>query len=169
MLKLCIAAFVTATLSLPGSMYAQPRTDAVLQSILTAHADPAFKSIVSEPQVYRCQVIYTRINRDKTNQPNFKNYYYNYDPSLYFNPASMVKMPLAFLALEKLNALKIKGVTKYSAIQYDSSRAKQTTAYQDSTSANGLPSIAHYIKRAFLISENDPYNRLYQFVGATGY
>ncbi|MDB5193897.1 MAG: hypothetical protein JWQ96_3460, partial [Segetibacter sp.] len=35
----------------------------------------------------------------------------------------------------------------------------------DTSAANGLPSIAHFIKRALLISENDPYNRMYQFVG----
>jgi hypothetical protein len=35
----------------------------------------------------------------------------------------------------------------------------------DSSAENSYPSIAHFIKRAFLISENDPYNRMYQFVG----
>jgi len=35
----------------------------------------------------------------------------------------------------------------------------------DKTSPSGYPSLAHYIKKAFLISENDPYNRFYQFVG----
>ena len=37
--------------------------------------------------------------------------------------------------------------------------------YADSSAENKKPSIAHFIKRAFLISENDPYNRLYQFMG----
>jgi hypothetical protein len=37
--------------------------------------------------------------------------------------------------------------------------------YADSSSKNKKPSIAHFIKRAFLISENDPYNRMYQFIG----
>lgn len=77
----------------------------------------------------------------------------------------MVKMPLAFLSLEKLNQLKVKGVNKYTPILFDSSFPGQVTMYKDSTSANQLPSIAHFIKRAFLISENDPYNRMYQFVG----
>jgi hypothetical protein len=36
---------------------------------------------------------------------------------------------------------------------------------RDSTSENEKPSMAHFIRRAFLISENDPYNRMYQFVG----
>jgi hypothetical protein len=84
---------------------------------------------------------------------------------MYFNPASMVKMPLAFLSLEKLNRLNIAGVNKYTNIQFDSSQPWQTAMHNDSGSKGGLPSIAHLIKRAFLISENDPYNRMYQFVG----
>jgi hypothetical protein len=31
--------------------------------------------------------------------------------------------------------------------------------------ANGLPSMEHFVKRVFLISENDLYNRFYQFLG----
>ncbi|MDB5207381.1 MAG: hypothetical protein JWR72_2456, partial [Flavisolibacter sp.] len=56
-------------------------------------------------------------------------------------------------------------IDKYTTLQFDSSHAGQRTLYKDSTAANGLPSIAHFIKRAFLISENDPYNRMYQFIG----
>jgi hypothetical protein len=37
--------------------------------------------------------------------------------------------------------------------------------YKDSTSQNQLPSIAHFIRKAFLVSDNDAYNRMYQFVG----
>ena len=32
-------------------------------------------------------------------------------------------------------------------------------------SETGLPSIAHFIKKAFLVSDNDAYNRMYQFIG----
>ncbi|HEX8333171.1 MAG TPA: serine hydrolase [Segetibacter sp.] len=144
---------------------AQPKTDAFLKSLLEQNTHPVFKKVLQQPQTYRLQIIYTQIDRDKKNVPSFKNYYFNYDPKLYFNPASTVKMPLAFLALEKLNEMKIKGVNKYTPIQFDSSYKGQKTAYKDSTSANGLPSIAHYIKKAFLISDNDAYNRFYQFVG----
>jgi hypothetical protein len=77
----------------------------------------------------------------------------------------MVKLPAAILALEKLNNLHLKGINKYTIIQFDSSYKGQKKAYTDSSSKGGKPTIAHYIKRAFLISENDPYNRLYQFLG----
>ena len=144
---------------------AQTKTDPLLASILESSNSSIMKEVLGDPEGYRLQVVYTQINRDKNNNPQFQNYYYHYDPQLYFNPASMVKMPLAFLALEKLNRLGIEGVNKYTTIQFDSSYPKQTILYRDSTSENGLPSIAHLIIRAFLISENDPYNRLYQFVG----
>ena len=47
----------------------------------------------------------------------------------------------------------------------DSAFSKQEKIYTDSTAQNNLPSIAQYIKRIFLISDNDAYNRLYEFVG----
>lgn len=156
---------IIAIIFCANCIYAQVKTDSLLSAIFNSNNNPVLQQVLKNSDEYRCQVIYTQINRDKNNHPAFTNYYYHYDPNLYFNPASMVKLPLALLALEKLNNMKVRGVNKYTAIQYDSSFPGQKAAYKDSTSANGLPSIAHYIKRAFLISENDPYNRLYQFVG----
>lgn len=144
---------------------AQPKTDSLLKSVLHTNSNAILQMVLKQPDTYRLQIIYTQINRDKNNGPPFKNYYCNYDPALYFNPASTVKMPLAFLSLEKLNMMKVKGVNKYTTIQFDSSYTGQRNAYKDSTSAKGLPSIANYIKKAFLISDNDAYNRMYQFVG----
>lgn len=144
---------------------AQPKTDSFLLGILRQANNPAINKVMNDPQTYRVQIIYTQINRDKNNKPSFKNYYFNFDPELYFNPASIVKMPLAFLSLEKLNKMHVKGVNKYTPMQFDSNYAGQKVLYRDTTAQNGLPSIAQFIRRAFLISENDPYNRMYQFVG----
>jgi hypothetical protein len=77
----------------------------------------------------------------------------------------MVKMPLAFLSLEKLHELNQPGLDKFTRMQYDSNYNGQRKLLSDSTSETGYPSIANFIKRAFLISENDPYNRMYQFMG----
>ncbi len=147
------------------TLRAQPKNDSLLNSIFATNHNGLFQQVLHDPQTYRLQIIYTEINRDKHNKPFFKNYYFNYNPDLYFNPASTVKLPLAFLALEKLNKLHIKGVTKYTALQFDSSYEQQVSLYKDSTSENKLPSIAHFIRKAFLVSDNDAYNRLYQFVG----
>ncbi|WP_240743147.1 serine hydrolase [Ilyomonas limi] len=124
-----------------------------------------FQQVITHPNTYRLQVIYTQINRDKSNTPHFTNYYFNVDTNLYFYPASTVKLPLAALSLEKLNELHKKGINKYTSMQFDSAYSRQVIEYNDSTSQSGLPSIAQFIRKAFLISDNDAYNRMYQFVG----
>ena len=123
------------------------------------------KKIIADPHHYRCQVIYTQIDRNEKGTPRFTHHRFNVDSNLYFNPASMVKMPLAFLSLEKLNEMKIAGVNKYTSMAFDSSHEKQVVMRTDSSAKNFKPSIAQFIRRAMLISENDPYNRMYQFVG----
>jgi hypothetical protein len=123
------------------------------------------KKIIANPNLYRCQIIYTQIDRTAKGAPRFTHHRFNADSNLYFNPASMVKMPLAFLSLEKLNEMKIPGVDKFTTMAFDSSHEKQVALTTDSSAKNFKPSIAQFIRRAMLISENDPYNRMYQFVG----
>ncbi len=151
-------------ISLSG-IIAQPRTDKLLENIFGAEKDSLFQSVIQHPETYRFQVIYTQINRDKNNIPSFTNCYYNYDSLQYFNPASTVKLPLAFLSLEKLDQLKQKNVNMLTSLQYDSAYSRQTILYKDSTAENGLPSIAQFIRKAFLVSDNDAYTRMYEFVG----
>ncbi|MEP6674145.1 MAG: serine hydrolase [Ferruginibacter sp.] len=152
-------------LSFNNIAISQARTDLFLQNMLSTNHENILQQVLKDPNTYRLQIIYTQINRDKNNRPSFKNYYFHFDPLLYFNPASMVKLPLAALALEKFNKMHIEGVDKYTSIQYDSSYMGQSPEYIDSSSENGLPSIAHFIKKVFLVSDNNAYNRLYEFIG----
>jgi hypothetical protein len=156
---LLVCSFCTTLLS------GQPRTDTLLRNILMRSNNSVVKTVISQPDTFRLQIIYTQINRDRNNSLSFKNYYFNFDNALYFNPASTVKLPLAALALEKLNRIGRRDISKYTAIEFDSSYAGQVPMQTDSTSENYLPTIAHYIKKAFLVSDNDAYNRMYQFVG----
>lgn len=148
-----------------GGANAQIKTDAFLENLLRSKATPLLTHVFNNADSFRYQLIYTQIDRDKNNRPHFKNYYFNADRTRYFNPASMVKLPAALLALEKLNELNIKGVNKYTAMLTDSGYEKQIAVLADTSSASGLPSVAHYIKKIFLVSDNDAYNRLYEFVG----
>lgn len=143
---------------------AQARSDRFLEDIFADEEDSLFQAVLRHPEIYRYQIIYTQINRDKNNIPSCTNYYYNYDSLRYFNPASTVKMPLAFLSLEKLNQLQDR-VNMFTPMQFDSGYSRQTILYKDSTAENGLPSIAQFIRKAFLVSDNDAYNRMYEFVG----
>ena len=138
---------------------------APFNAILPSIQDSVAKKVLASPNTYRLQLVYTQIDRDQNGIPHFTNHTLYADADYYFNPASMVKMPLAFLAIEKLYELNQPGVNKYTTMQFDSNYQRQVAMYADSSAQNKKPSIAHFVKRAFLISENDPYNRLYQFMG----
>src|SRR5436190_6622745 len=41
----------------------------------------------------------------------------------------------------------------------------QTEVYNDPSTPDGRPTIEHYIKKILLVSDNDAFNRLYEFLG----
>jgi hypothetical protein len=141
------------------------KTDHFLSDLLREQASPALLRVLDHPDSFRYQLIYTRIDRDKDNRPHFRNYYYRVNSREYFNPASTVKLPLALLALEKMDSLGRYGVDKETPMYTDSAYSGQTTAYADSSAKDGVPSLARYIRKIFLVSDNDAYNRLYEFLG----
>lgn len=145
--------------------YGQPRTDSFLSNLLRSNQTPIFQQVLRQPDAYRLQIIYTRIDRDKNNRPVFTDYYFRVDSTAYFYPASTVKLPLALLSLQKINRLQNPQITRSTAMQFDSAYSKQTREWRDTTAQSGFPSLAHLIKKAFLVSENDPYSRMYELVG----
>jgi len=147
------------------NLIAQERTDAWLKEYIYEHASPQLKNVLNKPDSFQYQFIYTVIDRDAHNKPHIKNYYLRVDKNNYFNPASTVKMPLSFLALQKINDLNKSGLNKETPMLTDSSYTKQTVVFVDSSAANLQPSIAQYIRKVFLVSDNDAYNRLYEFLG----
>ncbi|HYJ37414.1 MAG TPA: serine hydrolase [Chitinophagaceae bacterium] len=144
---------------------AQQSSDAWLKEYIYQHASPLLAEVLNKPDTFQYQFIYTKIERDGKNRPQLTHYYLNVDRDRYFNPASTVKLPLAILALEKLNEIKKAGINKETPMLTDSSFEKQTSVLRDTTASNGMPSIAQYIRKIFLVSDNDAYNRLYEFLG----
>jgi hypothetical protein len=135
----------------------------VLESILAS--DTSLQSVVVNKDSFNLQIIYTVINRDANNKPSFTDYTFNTGTDKYFYPASAVKMPFAFLALEKLNELKMDSVNKYTTMITDSNFEKEKIIYSSPMAEDCRPSIAHYIKQVFLVSDNEAANRLYEFLG----
>jgi hypothetical protein len=74
-------------------------------------------------------------------------------------------MPTAIMALQRLNQLKIPGLDKNTTMITDSAYSRQDAVYNDPNSADGRPTVANYIKKIFLVSDNDAFNRLYEFLG----
>lgn len=124
-----------------------------------------FKNILKQRDTLEVQIIYTQINRDSLNRPHFKSFYFNVDSTRYFYPASTVKLPQVLLAFEKINRLQVHGLNEFTPMYSDSAYTGQMSVRKDSTSENGLPSIAHYAKKILIVSDNDAFNRLYEFVG----
>jgi hypothetical protein len=135
-----------------------------IEKILINHPE-FFKEILSDPNQKEIQIIYTQINRDQNNIAHFKTYSYNVDKHHYFYPASTIKLPTAIFTLEKLNELNITGLDKKTSLKIGKEYGKQTAITEDLSNENGLPSLANYIKKILLVSDNDAYNRLYEFVG----
>lgn len=133
--------------------------------LLAKQNDSLVNSVINHPSRYELQILYTQIDRDSANNPSFTSHYYGIDSNTYFYPASTVKMPIAFLALEKINELDIEGLDKYTPLRIDSAYDGQTRVEYDSTAENLKPSVAQYIRKIFVVSDNDAYNRLYEFLG----
>lgn len=126
---------------------------------------PAFDSMLKYRKEWNVQVIYTQVNRSANGIPELKNFYFNRHNASYFYPASTVKLPVALLALEKLNELGVPGLDKNSTMITEAAFSGQSPVYNDPNTPDGKPSIAQYIKKILLVSDNDAYNRLYEFLG----
>ena len=122
-------------------------------------------SVINQPSRYELQIMYTQIDRDSANRPSFTSHYYGIDSNTYFYPASTVKLPIALLALEKINELGVEALTKETSLRIDSAYDGQTRVEYDSTAESGKPSVAQYVRKIFVVSDNDAYNRLYEFLG----
>ncbi len=146
---------------------AQPESAIITDSLLTSilDKDSSLAAFLERETISRnIQFIYTAINRDANNTPELTDHLYN--PSThYFYPASTVKLPTALLALQKINELSIPQLTKESEMITDAAYAGQSWALNDPQSPDGTPSIALYIKKILLVSDNDAFNRLYEFCG----
>jgi len=125
----------------------------------------AFFNVISQPEKYKYQIIYTQINRNKHGFADLDRHYFNYDESQFLYPASLVKLPLSVLALQKINDLRFHSVLPFTTMVTDSGWYCETRVSSDFTQKNHMPSIEGYIKKMMLVSDNDAYNRVYEFLG----
>ena len=139
-------------------------SDTLIYSLLRAKPE-VFNPLIFGSADRRVQVHYTRVERDKKGRPRFTDHAYRSNPDDYFYPASTIKFPLAVLALQKLNELGVEGLDRNTTMLTDSAAPEQTPVLADQSAADGRPTIAHYIKKIFLVSDNDASNRLYEFLG----
>ncbi len=143
----CRLAFAFLLALASASCTPEPPDENPLQTIL-ASADPAIAKVMADPEKYEVQIRYTRISREG-DSVRFADYDYRVAPDQYFYPASMVKFPIAVLALEKLNSLdSLDRHTRY----YVEGDTLENTFERD-------------ILEIFAVSDNHANNRLFEFLG----
>lgn len=135
----------------------------LLDSLL--HTSPSLARIADNP-AYEVQIIYTQIDRDAQNVPHFTPHTFHLNPRQYFNPASLVKLPVVVLALEKLNDLHRPSLTRRTIMATGTAfRCQTAVPFAAPTDSDQTATVGNYIKRMLLVSDNTAYNRLYEFLG----
>jgi hypothetical protein len=134
-------------------------TDGSILDALLQRLPPPYRSVVEHPDRYNLQIIYTQIDRDVRNRPHFNHFLYRVNPKEYFYPASLVKLPVAALALEKINTLGIRGLSRRTPLQIDNTIDCPAGYLWSDTS-----SVESSIRRMLLASDNGAYNRLWEFL-----
>jgi len=120
----------------------------ILQETL-ASDNPKIKNVMSKPDDFELQIIYTQISRDKNNKVSFKDFTYHLNAGNYFYPASTVKFPIAILALEKLNTI---------------DNTSKDTQYIIEGQADKLR-FSDEISKVFAVSDNVASTNLLEFAG----
>ncbi|MFS4494684.1 serine hydrolase [Maribacter sp. 2308TA10-17] len=146
MLKKIILFFLSVILFSCGS---QEKVDTrnPLETVL-ASQNPNIKMVMDSVRQYAVQIKFTQIER-KNGNISFRDYNFQVDSSRYFYPASTVKFPVALLTLSKLND--IDGVDRNTKFYVEGDTLETTFARE--------------IEKIFAVSDNQSYNRLFEFLG----
>ena len=112
-----------------------------LLDLIQGVEDSTFQHVLNNPDKFQYQIRYTQVDRDKNNGAILTSYEYNVDPKRYFYPASTVKMPVAFLALQRINELhqENKHIDRYSRLAFGAEFPPQEPMAVDSSAPSGYP------------------------------
>ena len=127
---------------------------------------PKIKAVRENLEAHQVQLLLIKIE-EKNQSRTFKSYGFQQEDSTYFYPASTVKLPIAVLALQKIKYLQARGIpiTKDSPLHVIDPETGKYVQKTDSTESQNQLTIAHLIKKIFLVSDNDAYNYLFDFLG----
>lgn len=110
--------------------------------------DPRIVKVMEDPDPFEIQILFSKITRTGDSL-FFTDYSYRVDPEQYFYPASTVKLPIALIAVEKLNRTENLSLDTKFYVEGDT---LETTFRQE-------------IIKIFSVSDNAANNRLLEFLG----
>lgn len=157
----CVAAaLLSLLLSGAMSMAAAAASSVLEQALQRTRERPALARVLAQPRRFEVQIRWTRVLREgagwrtRTEQAGI-------DPNRWFAAASLVKLPLAIMALEQLKALDLP-----LSSQIESGMPSGCTAVP--ARADSPPTaepLQRSLQRLLLVSDNEAFNRLYQWLG----
>lgn len=139
-----------------GSSFAQADTNLVF-SLLQVDSNQIVKKVISNPDLYRLQMVYSEVYLDQWNCLKVKNHTFRLKSDEYFYPASLVKLPLALLTLEWLDK---NGFSK----EYILNTKASSICTGKYTKPDSI-TIAQTIEKSLVVSDNKAFNELYELLG----
>ena len=119
-----------------------------IEYILKTSDEAAIRQVMDHLSDHEVQVYFSQIER-KNGNLQFSDYTFQVQDSLYFYPASTVKLPIAVLALEKLSEIENLDLHTNFYIEGDTI---ETTLAQE-------------VIKVFAVSDNAASNRMFEFLG----
>lgn len=140
-----------------------------MQDILKSH--PGTAALLANAPRYRLQAVYGVVEPDGRGKTRLVQHGFRLGDE-YFYPASAVKLLAAAAALERLEALR-----RETGLPLDADTPLaihplfEGEILIDADASNlegGVVTLRHEIRKLFLVSDNESFNRLYEFLGQDG-
>ena len=143
----------------------ETKNSRLLFEILQESKEPIIRKVLSDLNSYEVQILFTRIHRDSLGLPKFERHTFQENSKQYYYPASTVKLPVAILALQKIRKLQSQGIPIKADTPFTVLYSENVIKKTDSTHPKNKLTIAHLIKKIFLVSDNMAFNYLFDFIG----
>ncbi len=145
-----------ALAQLTGCRQSQPTYGSPWDEIL-ARMPRDLAALVARPE-HEVQAIYTRIDRDSSSEPTLTSTPLALAPERWFSAASWVKLPAVLLVAERLTSLGLDGSARIVLDRPPATGNWDVLEPLDET-------FERTVRRVFVVSENVPFNRLYEYLG----
>ena len=124
------------------------------------------QKVLKNKEKHDLQILLNEIKRDDSGKAVFKEDAFQLDEGRYFYPASTAKLPIAILSLQKINELRSNGLQISGDTPFFiTDKNGKILVKRDSTHSLGILTINHLIKKIFLVSDDNAYNYLFDFLG----
>ncbi|MFQ3576796.1 MAG: serine hydrolase [Cytophagales bacterium] len=136
-----------------------------LESVLKSDTCSLVQKVIAQPEKFRLQLMVTIIDRDQNGYPSVKRHKSDFWPKDYFFPASTFKLPICFLALEKLKMLENEHININTDFYCKTDQCYPILLTNPADSITRYASINDLIVASLVFSDNYSPKILQEFIG----